>query len=280
MSANGAAWLATPGRIHHELWAHAIYARFEPRDSLFPGLMATLLAVTFLVVARAPLRDPRVRTAIGIGVAGVLLAFGPATPLYHVFHASVPFASGVRAASRFGYLLLVAVSMLSAYGVAEVSRRSARWGGAFAVACLVLVNAEAFRGPVPFVRDHGVPPIYARLASLPDGPVAEMPFWQQALDVPRNADYMLGSTAHWKPLLNGYSGFTPASYRRRADVLWYFPFWPSSFDELERAGVRYVVVHWAEYGSSRGRALGIVAAHPSMRLLATDEDRYLYEIVP
>ena len=139
------------------------------------------------------------------------------------------------------------------------------------------VNVEAFRGPVPYVRAPEPSSVYDTLAALPHGVVAEMPFWWRPIDVPRNANYMLDSTRHWKPLLNGYSGFTPESYRKRADILWYFPFRAASFEELDRAGVSYVVLHLPEYGSQRREARELIAASGRWRVAATTDDVVLYE---
>ncbi|WP_396625962.1 hypothetical protein [Luteitalea sp.] len=296
MSANGPAYLATPARVH-EGWARAVYQTREPRDSLFPGAVAVLLALAALALPRSsgttsdgdrtpdrrPVsgtwRDPRVRIALGLVVVGLVLSFGPATPFYRAFYHLVPFASGVRAASRFGVLFLTGVALLSAYGVTALCRR---WPGAAPLTAglaLIAVNAEAFRGPVPYVPAAQPSSVYATLAGRPYGVVAEMPFWWRGIDVPRNANYMLASTLHWKPLLNGYSGFTPQSYRRRADILWYFPFRTASFDELDRAGARYVVLHLEEYGSQRRDARDLIEASARWRAIARDDDTVLYERV-
>jgi hypothetical protein len=277
MSANGAAYAATPARVH-EGWTRDVYARRSPRDSLFPGVIAAALAVAGLVLWR---RRPRAHLWIGLAlaIAGLVLSFGPATPIYGVFHASVPFASGVRAASRFGVLWLTGIAILAAFGTAALGLRWPRASGAVATAALTLVNAEAFRGPVPFVPAAPLSPVYDRLAALPDGVVAEMPFWWAPTDVPRNADYMLGATRHWKPLLNGYSGFTPASYRRHADSLWYFPFRAASFDVLRDADVRYVVLHLDGYGSQRRQALALIDESGRLRMLDRTGDAVLYEVV-
>jgi hypothetical protein len=277
MSANGAAYAATPARVH-EGWARDVYARRSPRDSLFPGVIAAALAVAGLALWR---RRPRAHLWIGLAlaVAGLVLSFGPATPIYGVFHSSVPFASGVRAASRFGVLWLTGVAILAAFGTAALGLRWPRASAAVATAALALVNAEAFRGPVPFVPAAPLSPVYDRLAALPDGVVAEMPFWWAPTDVPRNADYMLGATRHWKPLLNGYSGFTPASYRRHADSLWYFPFRAASFDVLREADVRYVVLHLDGYGSQRREALALIDESGRLRMLDRTGDAVLYEVV-
>lgn len=303
MSANGAAYKATPARVH-ERWARHVYATQEPRDSLFPGVLALVLAVIGVVtfggpgsrsraVSQGPLEPPawprltaapalsgaRVRVALVLAVVGIILSFGPATPLYEAFYRSVPFASGVRAASRFGVLWLTGVALLAAFGVSAISSRWPRAAGVVSLLALLGVNAEAFRGPVPYVVAPPPSPIYATLAGLPDGVVAEMPFWWRQVDVPRNANYMLASTAHWKPLLNGYSGFTPTSYRKQADILWYFPFRPASFDELDRTGVRYLVLHLAEYGSQRRHARELIDASGRWRVVQRTDDVILYERV-
>lgn len=278
MSANGPAYLATPARVH-EWWARDVYASQAPRDSLFPGVLAVSLALVGVVAWPGALRDARVQIGLGLALVGLILSFGPVTPIYRAFYATVPFASGVRAASRFGVLWLTGLALLAGLGVAATGRRWPRTALATGLLALVGVNAEAFRGPVPLVATPPISPIYERLAALPDGVVAEMPFWWDPIDVANNADYMIGSTRHWKPLLNGYSGFIPASYRQRADLLWYFPFREACYDELVRAGVRYVVLHLETYGSQRAQALELIQASGRLRQLARDGDAVLYEVV-
>jgi hypothetical protein len=276
MSANGAAYLATPARVH-EGWARDVYRRAEPKDSLFPGVIAAVLSLVGVLFSGVGLRDPRVRVAVGLVIVGAVLSFGPATPAYDVFYRVVPFASSVRAASRFGVLWLSGLALLAAFGTSALVRRWPRFGLATSVLAVAAVNVEAFRGPVPYVRAPEPSSVYDTLAALPHGVVAEMPFWWRPMDVTRNANYMLDSTRHWKPLLNGYSGFTPESYRKRADVLWYFPFRAASFVELDRAGVSYVVLHLREYGSQRREARELIAASGNWRIVASTDDVVLYE---
>lgn len=276
LSANGAAYLATPARIHQG-WSRPVYQTWEPRDSLFPGMVASVLAALGVGLWRGRWRDPRLLFALALTFVGLTLSFGPATPLYTLFYSAVPFASSVRAASRFGVLYLSGLAILAAFGVAALGLRWPRAAVASSVLALVAVNAEAFRGPVPYVPAVPAPAIYDTLAGLGEGVVVEMPFWWRPVDVPRNANYMLASTSHWKPLLNGYSGFTPASYRRRADILWYFPFRAASFDELDRAGVRYLVMHLVEYGSQRQEALDLIAQSGRWRRVEQASDTVLFE---
>jgi hypothetical protein len=281
LSANAASFLATAGQLHYTAWAHQVYRQHAPRESLFPGLVAVALAAGYLVVARGWWRDPRARMLVAILVSGVVLAFGPATPAYTAVYAVVPFASSVRAAARFGLLMLVGLAGLAGFAVAAVARRGAppAWRRALPVAALVLVNVEACRAPVPYSPAPEVAPVYVRLMRLPPGVVAEMPFWQVQTDVPRNAVAMLMATYHGLPLVNGYSGFVPASYRRHADALWFFPFREASFEMLRELDVRYVVLHLDQYGSDAARAVAVLDARRDVRLLMDERTTRLYEVL-
>ena len=84
---------------------------------------------------------------------------------------------------------------------------------------------------------------YQRLASLPDGPVAEFPLFTGGQERYRHTEYMLWSTLHWKPPLNGYSDHIPAeSYAERAKLAT-FPE-PLAWDALREHDTRYVLGHW------------------------------------
>jgi hypothetical protein len=54
--------------------------------------------------------------------------------------------------------------------------------------------------------------------------------------------YMYYSTAHWKKLLNGYSGFYPKTYVLTLETLQNFPD-EASLTILESSGVTHIVLH-------------------------------------
>ena len=62
-----------------------------------------------------------------------------------------------------------------------------------------------------FTHYDGIPRIYDRVAMLDDVVLAEVPFPPREA-IQDNGPSVLYSAWHLKPLLNGYSGFTPASY--------------------------------------------------------------------
>lgn len=67
------------------------------------------------------------------------------------------------------------------------------------------------------------PPLYDFLRHQPDGIVAHFPM-PRGFRLPGvEPQYLFGSTFHWKPLVNGYSGYYPPSYLRRLRAVENFP---------------------------------------------------------
>jgi hypothetical protein len=213
---------------------------------MFAGAGALALAALGLaaIVPADRMSRRRIVTMVVLGLVGVVLSLGPSTSLYRWLYAWVPPLGGLRAAARFGYLYLLAVAFLAAYGLAWLERRfERRRAGALVVAgAMVLAGVEAWQGPVRTVPFTGVPAIYSLLAETSERvQLVEVPFYPPEA-VFENGEYVFNSTAHWRPLMNGYSGLTPDSYRRRAESFWYFPeSW--AIDAIRREGATHVMVH-------------------------------------
>jgi hypothetical protein len=88
------------------------------------------------------------------------------------------------------------------------------------------------------------------------------------------ARYMLDSTRHWKPMLNGYSGFRPQSFYDTAEAVQTFPA-PQSIAWLQGRGVTHVFVHLD--GLEPGME-GRLAATPGLHQIASDRMIRLYEV--
>ena len=279
-SASPSCYLATGGRFHYSIWSHFFYKIHA--ESLFPGVVAMILSAGALVSRSHPMTKMRLWMFFGIGTVGVLLSFGPATPLFIWFYHLFPPLKGIRAASRFGYLFLLAVAALSGYGLAKLRKRYTQYGWItpLGIILLLTVNLEALRAPMRYTPFKDISPVYKIISSC-KGPsvVAEMPFYEEK-KISKNAPYMLASTVHWKPILNGYSGYTPRSYARRAHVLWTFPS-GESIKELDNTGVTHVVVHLNRYPKDKAESvLTILSRHPKFSLLARSRDGImLYRLV-
>jgi hypothetical protein len=87
---------------------------------------------------------------------------------------------------------------------------------------------------------------------------------------------MLGSTANWKPLLNGYSGITPHTYDSHFEALKNFPD-DASVAALRGAGVTHVFVHLDQLDPAEGPRL---QARADLRRLAAEGTVALYRLEP
>jgi len=205
---------------------------------------------------------------IVIGAAGVLLSFGTATPVYGWIYTIFPPMHGLRAAARFGNLFLLAMSVLAGFGLAQLRRRMPSLAAAtIGIAAIVLANTEALRAPFEYRPFTGIPRLYALLEDQPHVVLAEVPFYPRQA-VFENAEYVLNSTAHWRPLMNGYSGYTPASYVDYANVFWYFPR-DYAIDAMKRAGVTHVMVHSDRFGNEAADVIRQLDARKDFELLGT-----------
>jgi len=271
-SAHWTDWLATGGRLHFALWSR----QFFRADALFPGVLAVVLAVVAIATGVA-WRDRRARMCLAIVVAAVPLSFGPAFPLYGLVYEAVPLLQGVRGAARFGQLALVGLAAVAGFGFASLLERVAntRWRTAGTILALAIVTGEALRAPLRYFEFRGIPPIYDVLATEPRAVVAHLPLFDSRV-IQGNAGYMLGSTRHWHPILNGYSGFTPPSYRVHLAELAGFPD-DRSLRYLTTIGVTYVVVDTPRLGRERVTA---AATNERLRLVSTDGTLRIYRLGP
>jgi len=267
-SATPLGYLASAGRVHFATWSGRFFK--DPVDSFFPGFLALVLAVVAIVVAfrrRPPPGDPlraRIVMLVVIAAAGVVLSLGTATPVYGwLFHVFPPM-QGLRAAARFGNLFLLAVAVLAGLGLAAILPRQRTW---LPILLVVAVNVESLRAPFNYKPFDGIPGIYRLLATEPGNVVvAEQPFFPRWA-IFQNARYVLASTAHWRPLMNGYSGYTPESYQRYADAFWYFPE-DRAIQAMKDAGVTHVVVHVAAFHKDHQPVVEAIDKRTDFELMA------------
>jgi hypothetical protein len=274
-SATPKGYAAAAGRLHYATWSAPYFK--DPVDSFFPGVI--LIGLTALVVWRSVTRRSgldaltrhRVAMLVGVAAVGAVLSLGLRTPVYGWVYAVFPPMRGLRAAARFGNLFLFGMSALAGLGLAAVRAtspsklpRSSRTL-AFTIALVVIANVEAFRAPFVYRPFTGIPRLYAMLKNEPDVVLAEVPFYPRQA-VFENAEYVLNSTAHWRPLMNGYSGYTPATYNAVAEAFWYFPR-EYAIEAMRKAGVTHVMVHAERFGHEGPDVIEQLAARPDFELM-------------
>ena len=278
-SAHFSNYLSTGSRMHFDAWSHTFYD--YGGESLFPGVLAQTLAAV-AVGSGLALRDVRARMALAFGVVAFALSFGPALPGYAVLYDVFPLMTGIRGASRFGQLWLVAIAILAGFGwvrlrhaLVRAARPAARQVVLPLGAALVIgIHAEALRAPFSYTEYRRIPAVWDEVRNTGDDAViACFPFYPLEF-VQSNARYSLYSTRFFKPMLNGYSGFTPQSYLRHAEALRPFPN-RASIDYLLEVGVTHVVVEGHLMSDSRLSALD---SFPELRLTFTDGSLRIYAL--
>jgi hypothetical protein len=262
-------YLTTPGRLHGEWWSY----RFATPNSLFPGIAGLALTGVALVTGVA-FRDRRARMCLAMGLCGVALSFGARLPGYDLLYRVIPLLHAVRAPARFGYLAIIAVAILAGFGLRELQRRlSERQSTMVAAAALAFAVIEPFRAPLYLPRFEPIAPIYQQLRSVQNAVVIELPF-PHPWAIFHNARYMLNSTEHWKPLVNGYSGFVPISYRQHYDQLAGFPD-EKSMNALHELGVTHLFVHVDQLGETAAARVDQMTA---LTRLASEGPIVLYRL--
>jgi hypothetical protein len=189
---------------------------------------------------------------------------------YHFFYSHVPGFDGLRVPARFAMLVVLFLSIAAGLGSAAIERRFRR-GGAMAIAVGAFAVVEAFAAPIVvngtvaegryetppprvYTGDQ-VPGAYRFLKTLPapGTVVVEFPLGEWAYEL----RYVFYSTAHWHPLLNGYSGHFPLSYNMNATHLRHPLDYPdASWETLMRSGATHAVVHLPYYRDDEGDRIG------------------------
>jgi hypothetical protein len=211
--------------------------------------------------------------------------------LYSVLFDYVPGFSGLRVASRFTMVLMLALSILAGMAIAAVARRRRRLATAIAAAAMTMqiglfmsfpLSRDTPMGvgplqPVPASLDPAGPvaPIYHRLkaATDPAAVVVELPFGEAAYEL----RYMYAGLAHERRLLNGYSGVFPASYRARLSPLrapWNNTV--AAWAALEPA--THAVVHGDAWEPAQADAVVRWLAAGGARLLASEGHDSLWQL--
>jgi hypothetical protein len=289
----------------NRVWGE-VTAPFRPGETnnLFPGL--TVLVLAAAAVAPAVFRRERPTREVAVfallAVAAVLFALGPEVRAFGRTLGPGPFALAreipvfrmIRVTTRAGPFLALALAVLAAHALHRWRARPAVVA-ALAVAAL----AEGVIAPIPspawthvVKSDEATPPVYAWLAAQPPGTVvAELPILEirAVFERPAYHDsvYMVRSTTHWQPLVNGYAGLEPPDYVRMRGLCERFPD-AACLEALAAQGARLVVLHRGGYGPVRWanrvepglRMATAEGARPRLREVARFDGDTVYALEP
>ena len=229
---------------------------------------------------------------IGLTLVAVVASFGPTLrlgtrvlrPVYAQLYGLVPGFDALRVPGRFGILVTTGLAVLAGFGAAVLARRIRRPGwrttalgvlGAFAA-------LEAWAVPLPLMRISPDPgPDDRWLAARPgQDAVVVLPMYERHA-VHLESLRLFASTAHWRPLVNGYAGVFPPGYATDVTTLNTFPA-EAAVARLRALYVRYVVVHFGQY-DDKVRAQVEAAVEllpPGVTRVAAFEQTQIFEVGP
>jgi hypothetical protein len=268
--------------------AALLYRRVQFEVAFFDVSISNIDQLLFraaVLIAIALALSPAARTAAaavmrGPGffvlalVAAVWLSFGPAPQAlgrpvelvapYALLHDHVPGWAALRIPSRFTMIAVLMLAVLGGLGAAILLRRRTGRIVVSALGLLFLLEALAPRFPVNapvsagdvnlptsrVLRPARAPAVYAQIAALPrDSAIAELPIGNRALDLRA----MFYSTAHWRPVLNGYGETAPPHYDSVVVALSDVPRQTeAALDALRATGATHVLVHEDAYLGASG----------------------------
>ena len=248
---------------------------------LAPPLFATAALLVLSPTVRARMRSAA-RQPEAVFAATLVLAWwlslGPSPRVlgrvleiwspYRVLYELAPGYEGVRVPARFAMIVALALSVLGGLAAARLPAGRPRAVGIALLAAAFLAETHVLPFPLNAVsplrgfatpearvfRPERAPAVYQELGRVAaDAVVLELPLGEPDYDV--RAVYY--STAHWRRLVNGYSGFFPPHYSALAAVLSTAGRGDDlAWETLLRFGVTHVVVHEGAYLDDEGVLFG------------------------
>lgn len=228
---------------------------------LSPGLVKCCVAAFGVLVGLSRHRRRRWTLYLSsLAVISALLALGPNLHLgtlkpWWIIADAVPGLSQVRNVFRFAYLTQMSLILLAALGLFEIrlriQQRFARPGVAKIIAALLALIC-VLELPPARVTTAGVPNLAAnsewtkflKQQCLQNSSIACLPFapGTSVTDFDVTSRWMYYGTVHKVPLVNGYSGFFPDSYRAMRREMQKHGLTDSLLQQFTDAKVHYLVV--------------------------------------
>jgi hypothetical protein len=270
-------------------------------NNLFPGLVVPGLVLAGAIAAGRRRERPS-REAVALGVlllAAAVVALGPRVRAFGtdlgpgpwgLLRDTVPLFQMIRVTSRAGVFLALPLTMLAAMALTRLKPKPAVLAGLGLVAL-----GETLIVPIPMPQWSKLidtrkepPPVYRWLAEQPGrDPIVHLPmldvYGLERRPAFHESLYMVYSTLHWKPLVNGYAGIEPRRYIEIRNLLRSFPS-AESLAALRSVGTRYVVLHRRGYGPFQWerlqRGLPEAIASGALREVTTLGNDTVYELGP
>jgi hypothetical protein len=258
-----------PSAFNRVFYVDYLPRQLRSEKALFPGIFAILLGGVGYFASRRKKssnqgNEERLHRVtrdffLVLLISGFVLSLGPRLEIgettiflpYRFLYRSVPGFQGLRVPARLTVMSLLGLAVLAGWGLAWLLKRASRWksgsqhtlGAVFVLLLVVEYQSYSLARILPPAPP--IPPVYHWLGTQPgDFGVLELPIHE---DITKESVRMYYSTAHWKRLANGFSGWWPNDYWVLVGRMRYFPT-SGILRFLERdVPVDLILIHYDEY---------------------------------
>jgi hypothetical protein len=278
-------------RLHSNTWGYktAFWLRTEggSKHYLYPGTGFFLLAIFgFVIGRRGSARWWIYYCTTGVLLAfflslGLKLSFGGFQP-YEFLRECLPGFRQLRNTHRFAGFIQMFMVGIAGFSIMSIWCWRGAIGPLLATALVVCSLLEVLAVPVQIYRmPDGLTEAkwIQALRELPPGPVAMLPFPESG----RSSLYepitlsMLQGLEHGMPLINGYSGLFPKSYKKLREKM-KTGLTGRNLRQLQNQGARYIVIEVDWITNSGYEQLKEKNLHYELKLLYADPVKLIYEI--
>ena len=257
-------------------------------QTLFAGWLALLLAGGGVVALVRRGSGPARRAWIfpALAVFGFLISLGPALPVLgptslapFTWLAALPGLDGLRAPARFAAVAMLGVAGLAGVALEALGQRAGSRGRLLVAGMVPLMLLEWFVVDFPAGKPvpQPVPAIYRTPQIQSARSMVSLPDYQGTDEWFRGADYLYYSTAHWRPIVNGFGRTEPPGHAEMVGLARAFP---ASAPALNALGVQYVVVHGDRFADGASEMVAAAQERADCHLVARIGNDYLFEIAP
>jgi hypothetical protein len=216
---------------------------------------------------------------------GFILSLGPSTSdggeSWSAFRllSSLPGMGAFRAPARFALLVVLGVAGLTAFGVDFLATHVRRATVVLYLLFAVMLSewyvvASPAGKPQPFF----IPDIYRTEAVASARALVSLPDYRGAPDWFRGGDYLYYSTAHWRPIVNGFGRAEPPDHQHVLSHMRAFP-GPNNARTMRTLGVEYVVFHAARQPQGSQTIIDdALKMSDDYELVARDGEDYLFKV--
>jgi len=198
----------------------------------------------------------------------------------------VPGFSNLRAPHRWGVGIGIASPVLAGIALtliaARLRDRAPLRRGILVLATLVVLLTVPWRilpAAPAYAKPGEVEAVAARLRALPTGPLLELPWHAEPLlYLSADTEYMLASTEHWQPLLNGFTAYLPPSFRLLRRISQRLPAEEALALLSRLTDLRYLVLHRDRMNQKTRTAWQAALRRGSVRELFSHGDTLVLEV--